>query len=433
MPIPVSRTVVSTTRASHPTLSLGAKGPQVERLQQLLVRVGEKPKGVDGDFGANTKRAVESFQRSAKLPVTGVANGATWTALETKVAKLEAAAKQSKAERFEKATLPARRELLSLQREVSSFTADGRVTTAEKHQLLTQLTKARETASSLVAAESNPVLSALAKVELMTRQGTLTTRAQSAVTLLQTTRSGLVTEAKKEAGRDVLPRGWSQPFAGVATRELTVKGLRAHVVAVDLADPRVKLQASTEAERGKTVDGFAKKHGAEVALNGDFFSWGSYRPSGLAMTDGKPWANTSSGFEGFIAFNGRHAEIAPPHSHNPAWSRNVISSRPTVLIDGKATATDPAKNDRSARTGLGLSKGGRVLYLVAVEGQSGVRGLTGTELGQFMHSLGADDGMAMDSGGSAQMYVAGRGMVQKSTDPGGARAVANVLMVQASR
>lgn len=78
----------------------------------------------------------------------------------------------------------------------------------------------------------------------------------------------------------------------------------------------------------------------------------------------------------------------------------------------------------------GTSEDGRTLYLVAVQGKSGVNGLTATELGQFLRSLGADDAMAMDSGGSAQLYVKGRGMVQKSTDPGGSRGVANVVMVQ---
>ncbi|MFO0598873.1 MAG: phosphodiester glycosidase family protein [Myxococcaceae bacterium] len=434
MPAPVARSVVSpaATRTSHPTLSAGAKGPEVERLQRLLTRVGQDPHGIDGDFGANTKRAVEAFQKSVKLPVTGVANQATWSALEAKVSKLDAAAKQTKTERFVNATLPARRELLKLQRQVDAFTADGRVTASEKQQLRAQAGKAKDAASSLVAAESNPVLDTLAKVELMTKQGTLTAKAQDVVAKLRATRAALTTEAKREAGRAVLPKGWSQPFAGIATKDLTVQGLRAHVVAIDLADPRVKLQANAESERGKTVESFARNHGAEVAINGDFFSWGSYRPSGLAVTNGKQWAGTSNGFEGFLAFNGRHAEVAPPRTHNPDWSRNVISSRPTVLIDGKATATDPAKNERSARTGIGLSKSGRVLYLVAVEGKSGVRGLTGTELGKFMHSLGADDGVAMDSGGSAQLFVGGRGMVQRSTDPGGARAVANVLMVQSS-
>ena len=150
------------------------------------------------------------------------------------------------------------------------------------------------------------------------------------------------------------------------------------------------------------------------------------------MTNGKPWSgSTDRNFEGFLAFNGQHAELMGPFKDSPDWARNAVSARPTVLVDGKPTLSDPNKNDRTARTGLGVSKSGRVAYLIAVEGKSGVKGLTATELGTLLKRLGADDGLAMDSGGSTQMYIRGRGMVQKSTDPGGARGVANVLMVQA--
>lgn len=334
-------------------------------------------------------------------------------------------------------TAPAKAEakkLLTVQKQVDAFVADGKVTKAEKKTLLASIQKARHSAEPLVAAQSNTALEALRTVELMTDRGTLTKRAAVAVEALKSARQDLVKHATFAAEHSPF-RGkedWKKPFHGVRTRDFTFKGLKVHAVAIDLADPRVKLQTNSEAQRGKTPETFARHAKAEVAINGDFYSFGSFKPSGFAMTQGKTWAGTDDrNFEGFLAFTGHHAELMSPYKSSPGWARNAVSARPTVLVDGQATLSDPNKNDRTARTGLGVSKSGRVVYLVAVEGKSGVKGLTATELGTLLKRLGADDGLAMDSGGSAQMYIRGRGLVQRSTDPGGARGVANVLMVQA--
>lgn len=334
-------------------------------------------------------------------------------------------------------TAPAKAEakkLLTVQQHVDAFTADGTVTRAEKKQLLASIKTARAGALPLVAAQADVCLAALRKVELMTTQGTLGQRAEMAIQTLRAGRQAVVKHAHAAADTSAF-RGkedWKKPFPGVRTRDFTHAGLKVHAVAIDLADPRVRLQTNSEATRGKTPETFARAHQAEVAINGDFFSWGTFKPSGFAMTHGTPWTGSKApSFEGFLAFNGHHAQLMKPGQRAPDWATNAVSSRPTVLVDGKPTLSDPNKNEISARTGVGMSKSGRVAYLVAVEGKTGVKGLTATQLGKLLRALGADDGVAMDSGGSAQMYIRGRGMVQRSTDPGGARGAANVLMVQA--
>ena len=69
--------------AAHAALARGAQGAEVETLQQLLLDAGFAPGPVDGDFGKVTEKALKSFQRARGLPMTGVADGATWAALET--------------------------------------------------------------------------------------------------------------------------------------------------------------------------------------------------------------------------------------------------------------------------------------------------------------------------------------------------------------
>lgn len=62
-------------------LSLGARGPDVLRLQQALAGAGFDPGTSDGTFGEATARALRSFQTSKKLTVDGRAGAATWAAL----------------------------------------------------------------------------------------------------------------------------------------------------------------------------------------------------------------------------------------------------------------------------------------------------------------------------------------------------------------
>jgi len=336
-------------------------------------------------------------------------------------------------------TAPARihqKRLDALRTQLDTATADGRLTKAERTALRDTIDTTAKKARGLVAYQHAGVQKVLSDTKAALREGTLLVNSDRFETRLDRSGDKLVEQAKLAAQHDRLDKpGWKRRFPGVATRDFTFKGLKVNAVAIDLADPRVRLQTNSEGTRGRAVDTQAKAHGAEIAINGDFFSFGSFKPSGLAETKGQRWSGTSTGFEPSIAFTGRHAELLD-HGHHgePGWADNVVSARPQMLKDGRVNPNPPGgMNERTARTGIGLSKSGRVLYLVAVEGRSGVKGLTGTELGQLLKRLGADDGMAMDGGGSAQMYQRGRGLVKPSTDPGGRRGVANVLMVQSKR
>ncbi len=80
----------STKDPSKPQpLAIGSSGHLVEALQRTL-NARTKPSvdiGVDGDFGPNTERAVQTFQRANKLPDTGQVDAKTWEALGPLVTK----------------------------------------------------------------------------------------------------------------------------------------------------------------------------------------------------------------------------------------------------------------------------------------------------------------------------------------------------------
>ena len=66
-----------------PTLKRGDKGAKVRELQEKLLALGyQLPKyGADGDFGKETKAAVEQFQKDNGIPVSGIVDEQTWERL----------------------------------------------------------------------------------------------------------------------------------------------------------------------------------------------------------------------------------------------------------------------------------------------------------------------------------------------------------------
>ncbi|SCY91141.1 LysM peptidoglycan-binding domain-containing protein [Alkaliphilus peptidifermentans] len=67
--------------ATCPTLRLGSRGADVERLQRLLRDASFDPGAIDGIFGSRTQSAVIAFQRSKGITADGVVGVRTWTAL----------------------------------------------------------------------------------------------------------------------------------------------------------------------------------------------------------------------------------------------------------------------------------------------------------------------------------------------------------------
>lgn len=77
----IAPTPEPTPQTVYTALQKGDKGDEVKQLQQRLIELGYLDGNADGDFGNKTKAAVELFQSSAKLPVTGVADQETQQAL----------------------------------------------------------------------------------------------------------------------------------------------------------------------------------------------------------------------------------------------------------------------------------------------------------------------------------------------------------------
>lgn len=68
--------------ATGPTLNVGSRGPDVERLQRALNAKGFDCGRADGVFGRKTAAALARFQQAHGMPAGSVVDGATWAALE---------------------------------------------------------------------------------------------------------------------------------------------------------------------------------------------------------------------------------------------------------------------------------------------------------------------------------------------------------------
>src|SRR4051794_11857573 len=86
LPLAVNAAVVpiDPSAVNNPTqepVAMGAKGAAVVRAQILLARAHFSCGEIDGIFGSNFQKAVNAYQDTRKLPVSGAVDAATWAAI----------------------------------------------------------------------------------------------------------------------------------------------------------------------------------------------------------------------------------------------------------------------------------------------------------------------------------------------------------------
>jgi exopolysaccharide biosynthesis protein len=120
----------------------------------------------------------------------------------------------------------------------------------------------------------------------------------------------------------------------------------------------------------------------------------------------------------------------PPQQLIGGWPRlldaGVNVAAESAVREGTISRNAEARHPRSA---VGISRDGRTLWLLTVDGRSTSSvGMTVTELATTLASLGAWDALNFDGGGSTALVIDGR-VVNVPSDPTGERAVANALLI----
>jgi hypothetical protein len=116
---------------------------------------------------------------------------------------------------------------------------------------------------------------------------------------------------------------------------------------------------------------------------------------------------------------------------------SVCGGGPAIVNDGKVNIADEGMGEsfsetKHPRTALGLSKDGRTIYLVTIDGRQPriSVGVSLDELAAYMVELGCWQAINLDGGGSTSMVVNDK-VVNKPSDFRGPRIVANSLLVVA--
>lgn len=235
---------------------------------------------------------------------------------------------------------------------------------------------------------------------------------------------------------DLAGDGWQPVAPGVEYRHVQRPGLDAHAVRVDLDDGCVQVIASTAEERGLTVSGFAQRHSATAAVNGDYFDE-QLEPVGFAMGDEVVWARANEGMrrQEVVGVGGRRVEIFPrttPLSEPEPWMSGAVSGWPMVVAECRPEPRLPGSDHFThaphPRTAVGLSDDGRQLLMLVADGRrEGVPGPTLPELAGLLVEIGACNAVNLDGGGSSALWVRDR-IVNQPSD-GFERAVGNHVAV----
>jgi exopolysaccharide biosynthesis protein len=150
-------------------------------------------------------------------------------------------------------------------------------------------------------------------------------------------------------------------------------------------------------------------------VNGDFFVLKTGAPTNLLIVNGHMLAPPNG--KPVLAFD----SAGVPHIATftlsgdrltPYFPLNAVGGRPVLVRDGAVTGdVDTEGNagfrERNPRTAAGISRNGRRLILVAVDGREYQNaGMTLRELADLMLALGARDAINLDGGGSTTMVYA---------------------------
>jgi len=201
-----------------------------------------------------------------------------------------------------------------------------------------------------------------------------------------------------------------------------------------LLSPRAMEVVGTEQDQAwSVVSDFAKRVGAQIAINANFFS--KSESCGVTAGSGHLWAPVSEGCPLTMAFfrDGRASiydvkALKPGESVPTSGLMAAVSGRPRLLTAGLPAPTEEGFTSvRHPRTALGLRKDGTLIILVADGRREHAIGLTGPEMSEIFLREKAKDAINLDGGGSTTLFIEAEGGLQNRPSEGHERVVVNQL------
>lgn len=213
---------------------------------------------------------------------------------------------------------------------------------------------------------------------------------------------------------------WQPRFRGIDLIRLEARQprlMRGFALRIDLHAPGIRFLATPDnGERPGHTDGlktstFLARFGCQAAVNAAPFGpihaeeGLPQNITGLTVSQGKQVSPPDGNFPALLIRKGNRVQIADP-PFDLTDVENAVAGFQIVLKNGQVIAQG---RDVHPRTAAGVSTDGRYLYLLVIDGrQSGYsQGATTAEVGAWLKSLGASDGINLDGGGTTTLVLAG--------------------------
>jgi exopolysaccharide biosynthesis protein len=223
----------------------------------------------------------------------------------------------------------------------------------------------------------------------------------------------------------------TKPYPGIVHIHRTADKQDYHLVSVA---PRAMEVVSTDEDHAwSVVSEFAKKVGAQIAINANFFS--KTESCGITAGDGQLWTKVYEGCPMTMAFfrDGSISIFKGQVRKDGALSPSIglvaaVSGRPRLIEDSQASPPlETFATVRHPRTALGLKNDGTLVILVADGRREAALGFTGPEMSEILLREGEVNAINLDGGGSTTLYIEKEGGVQNRPSDGHERVVVNQL------
>ena len=205
-----------------------------------------------------------------------------------------------------------------------------------------------------------------------------------------------------------------------------------HLVRIELNEPGLELVCYPDEKtrfsgatfKGQKTSDFSQKNSCTVAVNASPFNgsrFGKKRSlAGVHIVKGAMLSHPCEKYAALL-FNWdnveeRSAQII--HNQDSQLLENctyAFGAFFSVLKDGELV--DFKVRSHNSRTGAGLSKDGKILYLLVVEGEKPDKseGMSYPQCGQVFKALGCENALEFDGGSSSQLFINGKNALNYST------------------
>ncbi len=202
-----------------------------------------------------------------------------------------------------------------------------------------------------------------------------------------------------------------------------------HVLSIDTRAKGISFLVTPPDSEGekplnaRTTSQFLEEFNLQIAVNGDkFLPWWSHSPadyyphvgdpvapSGFTASDGKVYSQGNPeevGVEPTLYINRKNVLS---FNNQPGRVYNALSGDRMLVVKGEAVS-DLNGKELEPRTAIGVSRNGRYLYILVVDGRQPFysEGATFADLAKLLIDQGAYMGMSLDGGGSSTMVIEGK-------------------------